>query len=187
MAFGIGALTRLNTQIAGNSFGGNVGDDIRFYPQRSNDLNTPNSFRDTANDGPHTHLVYDPVAYLDLRLGSVDTDLDGLQDQTLGNGRSADANGAASNGVAAGDQIAILTFGTNQTAQITNDGVYTNADPVKGGNRPVLLVGQIQANGIWDDEFVNDFFQNGVQQLIDPEFLFFDQLPAGQLPDPAFP
>lgn len=187
VAFGIGALTRLNTQIAGNSFGGNVGDDIRFYPQRSNDINPPNSFQDTANDGPHSHLVYDPVAYADIILGAVDTNLDGNLDIIRGNGLSPDANGAASNGVGAGEQITVLTFGTNQTAQITNDGVFTNADAIKGTNRPVPLVGQVRVNGVWDDETINDFVENGVQQIIDNQFNFFDQLNTTNFPDGIFP
>ena len=189
LVFAVGSLTRLNAEIAGNSFGGNVGDDMRIYSQRSNGLNPPNSDNSVHGDSDfHTFVVHDPVAYADLRLGSVDTDLDGFQDQNWGNGRSVDANGAASNGTAAGEQIAILHLGTNQTIPVTVDGVYTNADPVKLGDRSVLLVGQIQANGVWDDENVNDFFQNGVQQVLDTtDFFFFNQNAAQVLPQPLFP
>ncbi len=187
LAYGIGAMTRLNTTIAGNSFGGNVGDDIRVYPQRSSELNPPDSFNDTANDGPHSFIVHDPVAYADIVFGSVDTNLDGTPDATFGNGRNLAANTAASDGVGKGEQIAILTFGTNQTTQITADGVYSNADPIKGGGRPVRLAGQIQINGTFDNETINDFFQNGVQQNIDTPFQLFLQNLATQNPDPTFP
>lgn len=187
IAFGIGAMTRLNATIAGNSFGGNVGDDIRVYPQRSSELNPPNSFNDTANDGAHSYLVHDPVAYADLVFGSVDTNLDGTPDTTFGNGRNAAATTAASDAVAKGEQIAILTFGTSQTSQITEDGVYSNNDPITGAGRPVRLAGQVQINGIFDDETINDFFENGVQQNIDNQFLFFLQNLATQNPDPLFP
>ena len=81
----------------------------------------------------------------------------------------------------------MLTFGTNQTNTITNDGIFDNNDPVKGNNRPVLLVGQIQVTGTWEDEVINNFLENGVQQVIDNQFIFFDDSGNLQIPDPAFP
>lgn len=190
LVLAIGSMTRMNATIAGNSFGGNVGDDIRVYAQRSSDLNPPNSRNDNPTplggtlNLPQNFFVYDPVAYLDLVFGAVDTNLNGTPDTVLGNGRAATSGPG---GTGNGDQITILTFGTNATAGITNDGVYTNNDPVKGGNRSVVLAGQVQVNGVFDDETVNDFFQTGVQQNIDNQFFNFIQNGVTAYPDPTFP
>lgn len=193
LVLAVGTMTRMNATIAGDSFGGNVGDDIRIYGQRSSDLNPPNSVDTpptvpTINGLPQNFYVYDPVAYMDLVFGSVDTDLNGVVDTVLGNGRAA-TSGPGSTGN--GDQITVLTFGTNATSVITNDGIFTNADPLKGDqnnpNRRVVLAGQVQVDGVFDDETVNDFFQTGVQQIIDNQFIFWNQNPVTVYPDPTFP
>jgi hypothetical protein len=191
LVLAVGSLTRMNASLAGDSFGGNVGDDIRIYAQRSSELNPPNSL----NNNPAAQInglnqnfhVYDPVAYMDLVFGAVDTDLNGTVDAVLGNGRAATSGPG---GTGNGDQITVLTFGTNATVPITRDGVYTNNDPIKGAGataRSVVLAGQVQVNGVFDDETVNDFFQTGVQQIIDNQFIFFNQVGAQPYPDPVLP
>ncbi len=191
LVLGIGSLTRMNSTIAGVSFGGNTADDIRIYPQRSSELNPANSVNNnpaaTAGSAPlnQNFVVYDPVAYLDLVFGAIDTDGNGTPDTVLGNGAAA-TSGAG--GTGAGDQITILTFGTNATAGITTDGVYTNADPAKSF-RNVVLAGQVQMTGLsgFDDPTVNNFIQLGVQQDIANQFQFFNQNPASPFPDPVLP
>jgi len=173
LVLAVGALTRMNAEIANASFGGNVGDDIAIYPQRSNELNPPNSFQDNANDGAHSFMVYDPVAYIDVVFGVADTDQDGTPDTTAGNGNAAVSG---TGGTGNGDQVRFTRFGATTTNVITNGGIFTNADPVKGGNRSVELAGIIydSATGlpvdIADDVMVNDFFQNGVQQDVNALF-----------------
>ena len=172
LVLAVGSLARMNALIAGTSFGGNIADDIRIYPQRSSDLNPSNSVNNNPaaqiNAVNQNFFVYDPVAYIDLVFGAIDADANGTPETTLGNGLAATSGTA---GVPGGDQITVLTSGTNATAGITNDGVYTNADPIKGGGRSVKLAGRIQVDGVWDDETVNDFLQLGVQQIIDNQFL----------------
>ena len=116
--------------------------------------------------------------------GSVDTDLNGTPDTILGNGGAA-TSGAG--GTGSGDQITVLTFGTNATTGITTDGVFTNADPTKGAGRSVVLAGQIQVAGVFNNTSINDFFQTGVQQNIGNQFIFFNQNGAQQYPDNTFP
>lgn len=172
--FGIGYLTRINSYIANASFGGNVGDDIRIYSQQSNEVLPPISNFDPRNnrgapgDG---FLVYDPVAYLDLVFGMVDSDGNGVPDTVAGNGRAANSG---TGGVGNGDQIAIYSVGTTQTSQITNTGVITTADPMKRNTRPVYLAGRVYDAGTFNNTAVNDFFQNGVQQNIAGQFGFFE-------------
>ena len=173
LVFGVGSLTRVNAEIGNASFGGNVGDDIAIYPHRSNEMNPPNSFRDTANDGNHSFMVYDPVAYIDLVFGAADSDQDGTPDTMAGNGNAATSG---TGGIGNGDQIRFLTSGATTTNVITTDGVYNNADPIKPNTRTVRLAGVVQASVFGgtgdtaDDETINDFFQNGVQQNLDSIF-----------------
>ena len=175
LVFGVGSLTRVNAEIGNASFGGNVGDDIAIYPHRSNEMNPPNSFRDTSNDGNHSFMVYDPVAYIDLVFGAADIDQDGTPDTIAGNGNAATSG---TGGIGNGDQIRFLTSGATTTNVITTDGVYNNADPIKPNTRTVRLAGLVQAavfgagtTGMSaDDETINDFFQNGVQQNLDSIF-----------------
>ncbi|MBT5017377.1 MAG: hypothetical protein HON04_01385 [Planctomicrobium sp.] len=138
-------------------------------------MNPPNSFRDTANDGSHSFMVYDPVAYIDLVFGAADIDQDGTPDTIAGNGNAATSG---TGGIGNGDQIRFLTSGATTTNVITTDGVYNNADPIKPNTRTVRLAGLVQAavfgagtTGMSaDDETINDFFQNGVQQNLDSIF-----------------
>ena len=186
----VGSMTRLNVNVSGNSFGGNAGQDLKVYSQRSSDLNPPDSYNsDTSNQV--NYIVYDPVAYVDMVFGAIDTDGDDIPDTVLGDGLSALADYDLDGTLDAGDgnQIFVTTFGDNSTADITNDGVYTNNDPVKGDNRPVRLAGQIQVfdgtlnNGGFDDETVNNFVENGTQQTIDDEFTYWIWNPAQIFPE----
>jgi len=153
VALGVGFTTRLNATIAGIAFGGNIGDDLRIYAQRSGEFNPPNSVNNNPpaliNGLPQNYRVHDPVAYADIVIGSYDSNADNVPDTTLGN---------------TGDQITINTLGIPQTAVITNGGIFTNADPIKGNNRPVMLAGQLQIDTVFNTTAANDFFQGGVQQ-----------------------
>lgn len=188
LVLAVGSLARMNATIAGNSFGGNVGDDLRIYPQRSSDLNPATSVNNNPPaliaGVPQNFFVYDPVAYLDLVFGSIDTNGDNIADTTLGNGNAATSG---TGGTGTGEQITILTTGTNATAPITNDGVYDNADPIKPDTRGVILAGQVQINGVFDDETINDFIELGVQQIIDGQFGNFNQNGAQVYPDAVLP
>ncbi|MCA9079613.1 MAG: hypothetical protein KDA58_03600, partial [Planctomycetaceae bacterium] len=189
LVMAVGFLTRMNAQVGNVSFGGNVGDDLRAYPQQSNELLPPLSHRDTSSaNGPNnSRLVYDAVGYLDLAMGVIDDDLDGVPDFIAGNGRAANSG---TGGVGNGDQISIITEGTSQTSQISNPGIITTADPIRiRDTRSVMLAGRLHfgdettgGTNIADDETINDFFQNGVQQQLD---VFFDtrwiQLTTGDL------
>lgn len=179
----VGALTRANVIIGNASFGGNRGDDIRIYAQRSirdngTDINPPDSFRDTSNDGSHSFIVYDPVAYIDLAFGVVDSTGGYTVDTTAGNGNAATS---ATGGGGFGDQVSFTSFGSNATATRTNDGVYTNADPIKPDSRQVRLAGVVvgatpgtgagdRVAGGSDDNNNNVFIENFVQQDINAIF-----------------
>jgi hypothetical protein len=190
LVFAIGYLTRMNAEIGNASFGGNVGDDIRIYPQQSNEFLPPTSFND-GNEA-HYYLSYDPVGYIDLIMGMADVNRDGTPDTTAGNGRAANSGtGTTGNG----DQISILEIGTTQTIPISNTGVITDGrdrtgalqtEPVKARTRPVFLAGRLHGatefgtvTGASDDNAVNDFFQNGIQQNIANQFDFqWEQIAA---------
>lgn len=198
---GIGYLTRANVAVAGVSFGGNVGDDIRLYSQRSGTFALPVGGQN-ANPVPlenaiaQNFAIYDPVAYADVVLGAVDTNGDGIPDTTRGNGRAANFVDYNLDGVVdgndfggQGEQINIVTFGTTQTSQITNTGVVTDlgADAWRANNRQVILAGQIQIFPNFGNTTINDFFQNGVQQNIFNQFNFFNWNGATIYPDNTFP
>jgi hypothetical protein len=190
LVLGVGSLTRLNATISGNSFGGNIGDDVRIYPQRSSGLNpadsrnvNPAAVAGTGNLNQN-FLVYDPVAYLDLVFGAIDTDNNGTPDTVLGNGIGA-ASGTG--GIGNGEQIRISSFGSANTTGVTTTGLYDNADPAKGNNRPVVLAGQVQVFGQFDNPLINNFIQLGVQQNITNQFQFFNQNAASPFPDPLLP
>lgn len=188
LVMAIGYMTRVNSIIGNASFGGNVGDDIRVYPQQSNELLPPVSQRD-GRDNPgqpgDTFIVYDPVAYLDLVFGMVDVNGDGTPDTVAGNGRSATSG---TGGIGNGDQITVLPIGTVQTSQITNTGIITTADPMKRQTRPVYLAGRVYNDGVFQNTTVNNFFQNGVQQqmfsLFNPltPFFFFERFTGVAVP-----
>ncbi|MEZ5940024.1 MAG: hypothetical protein R3C18_01445 [Planctomycetaceae bacterium] len=178
----VGYLTRVNSYIGNVSFGGNVGDDLRVYPQQSNEVLPPLSQRDGRNNAGAPgdgFLVYDPVAYIDLVLGMVDVNGDGTPDTVAGNGRAANSG---TGGTGNGDQITIYSVGTTQTTQITNTGVITTADPMKRNTRPVYLAGRVYDTGTFNNTAVNDFFQNGTQQNIATQFFFFEQFAGVMVP-----
>lgn len=160
----VGALTRANVSIGNASFGGNRGDDIRIYPQESRlDDGTriilpigptagASSFNDPGNDGGHSYVIYDPVAYIDLAFGVVDSTGGWQVDTTAGNGEAATS---ATGGGGNGDQVTFLTFGTQQTSQITFDGIFNQTDLVKPNSRSVRLAGAVigatPGTGMGDD------------------------------------
>lgn len=181
LVMAIGSNTLLRSTIAANTFGGNNGDDIRIYAQRSGTFNAP----DSLNNNPAAQIggmnqnrfVHDPVAYLDLVFGSIV--------DNAGNVIASPGN--------TGDQITVLTAGTGATSNITNGGLFTNSDPIKGGTRSVILAGLIQVNGVFNNTAINNFNQNSVQQPIAPQFQFFvphgpgSPYPALTFPATSFP
>lgn len=176
LVFGIGNNTLLRSTIAGNAFGGNNGDDIRLYAQRSSGINPPNSVNNNPaaqiNGNNQNFFVHDPVAYVDLVFGSV---LD-----NAGNVIASPGN--------TGDQISIQPSGSNATSNTTTDGFFTNADPIKGGGRSVFLAGLIQVNGVFQNTAINNFNQNAVQQVIAPQFnMFVPHGPGSPYPALTFP
>ncbi len=177
LSIGVGQSTRLNALIANNRFGGNFGDDINIFAQRSSELNPANSVRNAAgnpNGNNQSYLVLDPVAYADVVFGALDPTL---------------ATSAYGN---SGDSVRIGTYGTNvnnASERITGaTGVFTNNDTFKGtaqSRRGVFLAGRVQvaqpitgfdADGNagaftgYFDPTLNDFFENGAQQMIGNDF-----------------
>ncbi len=177
VALGVGNNTRLNATIAGIAFGGNIGDDLRIYAQRSGEFSVPASVNNNPpaliNGLPQNFRVHDPVAYADIVIGSYDSNADNIPDTTLGN---------------TGDQITINTLGIPQTAVITNTGFFTSADPIKGAPRSIMLAGQLQIDTVFNTNAANNFFQGGVQQDIGNTVLggqVFSGAFAGWVANPA--
>ncbi len=198
LVLAIGALTRMEAIIGNTSFGGNVGDDIRVYPQQSvaddgTPIDPPPSFRDTTGGHTgHSWLVYDPVAYLDLAFGVLDSTGGFSPNISAGNGRAANTATPGGPMMGNGDQITFLTIGTSQTAPITFDGVFDNNDEIKGAGRQVRLATVVTAAGMGnavfaggsDDNANNVFVQNGIQQNING--LFGGSLGSAFITIPAF-
>ncbi|MEZ5941629.1 MAG: right-handed parallel beta-helix repeat-containing protein [Planctomycetaceae bacterium] len=152
----VGSNTLMNSQLAGLQLGGNGSTDITIRPIVS--ANPPSSI-DSAVAGNDV-LVFDPVAHLDLVLGSADLDNDGL----------AENNASTHN---SGTQIGVAFAGAN----------FTNADPFKT-NRAVQLAGHVQIDGLLNtpnNDFI-DIFQQDIQALFAGQ-PFFTVVPQTLFPD----
>lgn len=161
----IGSSTLVNAQIAGNTFSNNAGDDIVIAPVVSNagvPANPPSSINNAAPNSDV--LVFDPVAHLDLALGSADVNGNNIPDSTpLGTVQNV------------GETIVVTFLGDS----------FTNADPFKT-NRQVLLAGQVQIAGTLN---TNNTFSGvpDVNAIFAPQAGTFNIVPATLFPDSVVP
>lgn len=173
LVLAVGSNTRTVATIAGNTFGGNVLDDVRIFPILS--VNPANS-TDDPDVGDLDTFVFDPTADLRLAFGIQDTNNDNVLDTV---------------NINTGDQVEVTATGNGTTWTLADGsssaGLFTNTDVFKGGSRSV--------NGDFDVIDSNaaplfDLNDNLFEQFATPQDLVFEFITAGGfqgVAGPAFP
>lgn len=152
MDLAVGTNTHMIAVVSGNTFGGNANLDFNTRVIRSVD-----PIASTSGGGATDTIVYDPLAFLSLGFGVIDSDNNGTLDARLAN---------------TGTQFGFTTTGVATAApgdQLT--GEFTNADPFKPNPRAAFMQAEIFSAGLIDGPAPgNTFVQSGVLQDVTGTF-----------------